>query len=75
MHPQTHILIQIEGFALSATSQVPLSFKLRLLRISTPGQVCRPFHSLLTSRVSRQLQDFHLIALFRIVDSIETAIL
>lgn len=34
----------------------------------------RPFHSLLTSRVSRQLQDFHLIALFRIVDPIETAI-
>ena len=39
MHPQTHTLIQIEGFSLSASSQVTLSFKPRLLRISTPGQV------------------------------------
>ena len=54
MHPQTHILIPIEGFSLSASSQVTLSFKPRLLRISTPGQVFRPFHSLLTSRVSRR---------------------
>ena len=54
MYPQTHTLIQIEGFSLSATSQVTLSFKPRLLRISTPGQVYRPFHSLLTSRVSRR---------------------
>ncbi len=54
MHPQTHTLIQIEGFSLSASSQVTLSFKPRLLRISTPGQVYRPFHSLLTSRVSRR---------------------
>jgi hypothetical protein len=34
--------------------------KSRLLRISTPGQVYRPFHSLLTSRISRQLGEFHL---------------
>lgn len=34
----------------------------------------RLFHSLSTIRVARKLQDFHLIALFRIVDPIETAI-
>ena len=45
----------------------------RLLRISTPSKFI-VVHTILTIRVARKLQDFHLIALFRIVDPIETAI-
>ena len=64
MHPQTHILIQIEGFSLSASSQVTLSFKPRLLRISTPGQVyCHSIPYWLVE-FHDGITDFHLFALF-----------
>ena len=48
----------------TAASQAPMSLTIRgsyvfLRRV----KFFRPFHSLLTSRISRQLQDFHLIAL------------